>query len=192
MPAPFRGGVPPSTTRQLRRGATSPSRSRSSATHFTLSTTFNEAFALVMSPKPKADIDESEEDSKVFDWDGSPLTRYPWAKHLAKRCFKHDARFRQHVQFGYHMSGHKTIVQLSITRKISTTATSPALRGPTLRVFTTGNTTVALLRPAPSLTARARTTRSRFTTANRSTSTSSSSFSPPSPTSRSVRTWNCL
>ena len=65
-----------------------------------------------MAPTQRAPaIDESEEDSKIYDWDGSALTRHPWAKHLAKRCYKRDTRFRQHIEYGYHMSGHKTIVQ---------------------------------------------------------------------------------
>jgi hypothetical protein len=86
------------TTRQLRGGATSPLHSRPLATQNTLSTTFNEARALVMAPKQRASaIDESEEDSMCYNWDGSALTRYPLAKHLAKRCYKHDTRFRQHV-----------------------------------------------------------------------------------------------
>jgi hypothetical protein len=64
-----------------------------------------------MSPKPKAsDTEEGEDDSKLYDWDGNALNRHPWAKHLAKRAYKKDPRFRQHVEFGYHMSGHKTIV----------------------------------------------------------------------------------
>eukprot|EP00966_Prymnesium_polylepis_P261529 6040732-Prymnesium_polylepis.1 len=43
---------------------------------------------------------------------GTPSTGIrPWVKYLAKRAYKHDPRFCQHVEFGYHMSGHNTITQ---------------------------------------------------------------------------------
>ena len=61
-------------------------------------------------PDRKAGSEESDTTNQ-FDWDGNPLNRYPWAKHLAKRAFKHDARFRQHVEQGYHMAGYRTITQ---------------------------------------------------------------------------------
>ena len=64
-----------------------------------------------MPSRSKAELEESEEDSKQFNWDGNALNRHPWVKHMAKRAYKHDPRFRQHVEFGYHMSGHKTITQ---------------------------------------------------------------------------------
>jgi hypothetical protein len=64
-----------------------------------------------MPSRSKAELQESDEDSKHFNWDGNGLNRHPWVKHLAKRAYKHDPRFRQHVEFGFHMLGHKTINQ---------------------------------------------------------------------------------
>eukprot|EP00966_Prymnesium_polylepis_P130154 3010103-Prymnesium_polylepis.1 len=55
-------------------------------------------------------IETSDKDT-TFDWDGEPLTRYPWVKLLERRVYKHNSRFRSHVQQGYHMSGHRTITQ---------------------------------------------------------------------------------
>ena len=64
-----------------------------------------------MSSKNKQDIDDSEKDLSKYNWDGNALNRYPWVKYLAKRAFKHNPKFRTHVEYGYHMSGHRTITQ---------------------------------------------------------------------------------
>eukprot|EP00966_Prymnesium_polylepis_P058385 1352002-Prymnesium_polylepis.1 len=52
--------------------------------------------ASIMPSRSKADLEESDEDPKQFDWDGNALNRHPWVKHLAKRAYNHDPRFRQH------------------------------------------------------------------------------------------------
>ena len=54
---------------------------------------------------------ETSDTNISFDWNGDPLTRHPWAKYLERRVYKHDARFRSHVQQGHHMAGHRTITQ---------------------------------------------------------------------------------
>ena len=43
-----------------------------------------------------------DSDTKVYNYDGDPLNRYAWAraKHLEKRVYAHDARFRTHIQHG--------------------------------------------------------------------------------------------
>ena len=64
-----------------------------------------------MPSQSKANIETSEEDLSKYDWDGNALNRYPWLKHLAKRAYKHDSRFRTHVEYGYHMTGFRTITQ---------------------------------------------------------------------------------
>ena len=66
----------------------------------------------IMAPKSSVsagNIEDSE--TKVYNYDGDPLNRYPWAKHLEKHVYAHDARFRTHIQQGYHMTGHRTITQ---------------------------------------------------------------------------------
>ena len=36
-----------------------------------------------MAPKSNSTGVTDESDTKVYDYDGDPLNRYPWAKHLA-------------------------------------------------------------------------------------------------------------
>ena len=71
-----------------------------------------------MSSKNKQDIDDSEKDLSKYNWDGNALNRYPWVKYLAKRAFKHNPKFRTHVEYGYHMSGHRTITQSGVSRTL--------------------------------------------------------------------------
>ena len=64
-----------------------------------------------MAPKSNTTGDIEESDHKHFNFDGDPLNRYPWAKYLEKRVYAHDSRFRTHIQYGYHMTGYRTITQ---------------------------------------------------------------------------------
>eukprot|EP00966_Prymnesium_polylepis_P275973 6376126-Prymnesium_polylepis.1 len=64
-----------------------------------------------MPSQSKANIESSENALSKYDWDGNALNRYSWLKHLAKRAYKHDPRFRTHVEYGYHMTGFRTITQ---------------------------------------------------------------------------------
>jgi hypothetical protein len=58
-----------------------------------------------MPSQNKAVPEDGEEESKHFDWDGNALNRHQWAKYLSKaRVQTRSARFRQHVEFGFHMS----------------------------------------------------------------------------------------
>ena len=66
-----------------------------------------------MAPKSSSTGTIEESDTKFYNYDGDPLNRYPWAKHLEKRVYAHDSRFRTHIQYGYHMTGHRTITQSS-------------------------------------------------------------------------------
>ena len=68
-----------------------------------------------MAPKSTSTGTIEESDTKVYNYDGDPLNRYPWAEVLCleKRVFAHDPRFRTHIQYGYHMTGHRTITQSS-------------------------------------------------------------------------------
>ena len=54
-------------------------------------------------------IEDGEEDYSKYNNDGNALNRHSWKKYLAKRAYKHSKSFRTHVEFGYHMAGHRTI-----------------------------------------------------------------------------------